>query len=143
MKNSILLYFIFFLLSSCNFSANVSHENELSEKENAEAVVAKLYWYTGQNEFDKIPDLFSKTFFETSNTKELLAFIKNKKSELGDFKDYKLSSWKTHRSSGTNPVSQYLLIYNVQYSNQNTTEDISLVKENNKIVISGYRVNKD
>lgn len=138
-------FFVLFtsILLGCNLNTNLNYENEVSEKEDAESVVSKLYWYTNNNELTKIPDLFGKSFYKTSDVTGLLNFLNDKKNTFGNFKGYNLISWKTNRTEGSNPISQYLLIYSVKYSNGETVEEISLIKEDNQIMISGYRVNKD
>ena len=137
-------YFLLFafVFIGCNFNANLSYENEISERENAESVAGKLYWHLSKNELSQIPSLFGDSFFETSDTQGLLNFLTEKRNTCGQFKEYKLISWKTHRTTGTNPISQYLLVYDVQYTKQVATEEISLIKEEGKIMISGYRVSK-
>jgi len=127
----------------CNFNANISHDNELSEKENAEAVTAKLYLYTSRHNVEEVQKLFGQSFFKTSGTKSLQTFLWEKQRSFGNFKSYKLRSWKTHRTTGTDPIAQYLLVYEVDYANQKAIEEISLLKENNQIMISGYHVSTE
>jgi hypothetical protein len=142
MKKILVLFFMSVLLNSCNFNANASYENEKVEKEKAESVIGLLYLYTSMNSFDEVIHLFSDSFFKVSSKEKLKQFLEEKKQTLGDFKDYSLVNWKTNRVTGTNPKTEYLMVYEVKYTNYNATETISLVKENQEIKIIGYNVNK-
>lgn len=133
---------IIFLLSACNFNANMSYENEETEKENAESIIAMFYLHIGRNDFDNVFDLFSDSFYKVSSKNNLKEFLIDKRNKLGDFKDYTLKDWKTHRVKGTNAITEYLLIYKVKYSNNEVIEKITLIKENNDIKICGYDVGK-
>ena len=123
MKSLIVILVSTYLLVSCNFNANVVHDNDQIDKENAESITSLLYWHIEKKEFDSVFVLFS-----------------DNKNKLGDFKDYTLSEWKTHRVEGTNSITEYYFVYNVKYSNGETIEKISLVKEKNKIKICAYIV---
>ena len=142
-KIIIFLVFTSVLLTSCNFNANASYENETKEKENAESVSALLYYNTGKNNFNEAINLFSDSIYDASKKDALKQFLEEKKQTLGEFKDYSLVDWKTIRVTGTNPKTEYLLIYNVIYANYNAKESISLIKEKGKVKIVGYNVNKE
>lgn len=137
-KNISKILVIFVLLIGCNNNVNMSFENELSEKKDAESVAALLYMYSSRNDIKNIQNLFGKTFYRTNDTIKLKEYIINKEKEFGDFKDYKLLKWKTFRKIGTNPVNKYLLIYDVKYEKFEVIEEISLIKENDQIKIIGY-----
>lgn len=134
------LYFLFFLstMCSCNFSVNSFSANEEVEKEQAEAVAAKLYWYTQQDELKEIPKLFGTAFYKENNKEALENFLKKKKEILGNFKDFNLKDWKTTRIEGTNPISEYVLIYEVSYDNKVVIEKINMRKEEGGVKIIGY-----
>lgn len=137
------LFVLFVLLSSCNFNANVSFDNEEEEKENAQSVVALLYLYIAQNNYEKATTLFSDSFFKVDNKEKLLRTLSKTKELLGEFKDYKLEDWKTRRTKGSDAKTEYLLIYEVKYSKFKALETISLTKEGELIKITGYNVNSD
>jgi hypothetical protein len=128
------------MIIGCNFNANVSYENEEKEKEDAQSVIALFYMYSNKNDMVNIVNLFSDSFFKITNKQELRDFLSYKQMKLGEFKDYSLKDWKTNRVKGTNPKTEYLLIYDVKYSSYNAIETISLIKEDGKIKIFGYDV---
>lgn len=129
------------MLNSCNFNANIKKENNIRDKQAAESVVGFLYLYTANKQFDSIPKLMSKDFYKLVTKEELHSYLVNKEEKLGDFKDFTLKDWKTTETSGTDPKTEYILIYDVTYSNGQAEESISLVKENEKVKIFGYNVN--
>jgi hypothetical protein len=45
MKKIILVLFLSFGFLSCNFSGNITYENEVSEKKDAESVTAMFYLF--------------------------------------------------------------------------------------------------
>lgn len=142
MKNFKLIFLLLLLnmLFGCNFNANVSYENEEKEKDEAQSVIALFYMYSNKNDMVNTVNLFSDSFFKITNKQELRDFLNYKKIKLGDFKDYSLKDWKTNRVKGTNPKTEYLLIYDVKYSTYNAIETISLIKEGGQVKIFGYNV---
>ena len=140
MKSLIVILVSTYLLVSCNFNANVVHDNDQIDKENAESITSLLYWHIEKKEFDSVFVLFSDSFYTVTTKNELKKFLIDNKNKLGDFKDYTLSEWKTHRVEGTNSITEYYFVYNVKYSNGETIEKISLVKEKKKIKICSYIV---
>lgn len=140
MNRIVFLSILCFLFFGCNFNANISYENEELEKVNAESVVAMFYFHIERNEFKKVLELFSSSFYKISSKEDLENFLTNKKNELGDFESYTLKDWQTHRTEGTNPISEYVLVYEVKYFSKTITEKISLIKEKGKIKICGYDV---
>lgn len=141
MRNCIIFLLFASVLSSCNFSANVKKENDVVDKEAAESTVGLFYLYTTNKKYDSIPNLMSNEFYKLVSKEELNTYLLNKEKKLGDFKDFTLKDWKTTRTSGTDSKTEYLLIYDVTYSNAHAEESISLVKENEKVRIFGYNVN--
>ncbi len=141
MKNSIVILLLGSFLSSCNFNANVKKENDVQDKEAAESTAGLFYLYTTNKTYDSIPKLMSNEFYKLVSEAELKTYLINKERKLGEFKDFTLKDWKTTRTSGTDSKTEYLLIYDVTYSNAHAEESISLVKENEKVKIFGYNVN--
>ena len=45
MKKTITIITLYLVLISCNFSGNVTYENEIAEKEDAENITAMFYLY--------------------------------------------------------------------------------------------------
>lgn len=95
MKKIIFLIVISGLLTCCNFNASASYENETKEKENADSIIALLYYNTSKNNFNKVINLFSNSIHNVSKKNALKQFLEEKKQTLGEFKDYTLVDWKT------------------------------------------------
>lgn len=141
MRTSIITLCLIYFLSSCNFSANVKKENDVQDKDAAESTVGLFYIYMTNKTYDSIPKLMSNEFYKLVSEEELRVYLINKEKKLGEFKDYTLKDWKTTKTSGTESKTEYLLIYDVVYSNAHAEESISLVKEIEKVKILGYNVN--
>lgn len=131
------------ILTSCNFSVNVKNDNKLEDKQDAESVVGQLYLYTARKEYDSILKLMSKDFYKVASKEKFLEFLKAKERKLGKYKDFTLKNWKTTSKKGADSKTEYILIYKVVYSNHESEEKISMVKENNEVKILGYNVNSE
>ena len=143
MKRIINCFFFMIFLSSCNFSGNVSFSNEEEEKTNAESVAAEFFMAVSQSDFERTLPLFSESFFALTSEEQMLENLKETKVKLGNFETFKLSDWKTLRVKGSGSKSEYLLVYDVKYSNFDAQEIFSMVKEGEKVKIVGYRINSD
>ncbi|WP_286920699.1 hypothetical protein [Flavobacterium sp. UBA4197] len=131
------------VLTSCNFSANVKNDNELQDKQDAESVAGLLYLYTSRKEYKSVLNLMSTDFYKVASKDQFLEFLNAKEKKLGEYKDLTLLDWKTTSLKGTDSKTEYLLTYKVVYSNYTAEEKISMIKENNKVKISGYNVNSE
>lgn len=139
--NRYLKYILLILiLSSCNFNANMSFENEDKEKILADSIINNFYHYIDSNDYNNIMNLFSDEFFKVTPEKSLKEIFLKTKKDLGIFKNYELTDWQTNRIEGTNPRTEYLLTYEVTYSNFKAQEIFSLVKEGKIPKIVGYEV---
>lgn len=136
------LFLILLALTSCNF--NKTYSNRESDKKDAEKIPEKFYWEVmyGSNE-GEIFKLFSESFFEVTDRNNLRKIISISQGEFGNIKEYNLKSWETLVVKGTNPRSEYILVYDVTRENTKTQESFSMVKENGVIKILGYNVNQD
>lgn len=140
MKKTITILILYLLLISCNFSGNITYENEIAEKEDAESITAMFYLFLGRDDFESTVELISESFFKVSSKDNLILFLKNKRKKLGKYEDFVLQDWKTHRVKGTNNETLYLFIYKVKYENGETVEKLKLAKEKEGIKIYGYDV---
>ncbi|EJL73880.1 hypothetical protein [Chryseobacterium populi] len=138
----IYLLIISFLLISCSF--NQTFSNRESDKNDAEKISKKFYWELryGAN-YDKIYSLFSNKFFEVTPKETLDKMNTISQNEIGPIIEYNLVKWETFVAKGTNPRSEYVLIYDVKREMGKTQETFSMRKENGIIKIVGYRINQD
>lgn len=143
MRKIISSFFFIVLFASCNFSGNVSFSDEEQEKENAEAVAAQYFMAISRSDYVRALPLFSDDFFKFTNKKETIALFEKTAIALGKFETYKLADWETLRVKGTNARTEYLLVYDVKYSNFDAQEIFSMVKEGENVKIFGYRINSD
>ena len=142
MKNFIIVLCFFQFIISCKFNGNLTYENEKSEKQDAESVAALLYLYTSREDYNKILEQISDSFFKVSSRKLTIDYLLDKKINAGKFKYFTLKNWQTKRTLGDNPKNEYLLIYEVTYTNKKLLETIILVKEKAQIKIISYSFNE-
>ena len=136
------LFFIILTLISCNY--NSTYSNRESDKNEAEKIPKKFYWEIQYgNSEEETFKLFSEKFFEVTDKNKLREIIALSNSQFGAIKEYNLGNWETFVVKGSNPKSEYVLIYDVIRENTKTQEKFSMVKENGVIKIVGYNVNQN
>lgn len=144
MKKAILFKsLIFTLLFFTNCTINGTNNNEEAEKIEAEKITEQFYRYIKAKDFSGAEKLFSKRIYIISTKEALQETFQQTNKVLGDYEGRELLDWKTSRSVGTNPKSEYLLVYEVKYQKFKAKETISLIKESGEIKIFGYHVNSD
>ena len=126
------------LVTGCTFNANATFQNEKQEKEKAESVAGNLYMNISNKNFKANQALFSTAFYAVTPKDSLDKMFVKTAETLGDYKDMKLLDWNTSRATGTNPKTEYVLVYEVTYAKFKAKETLSLIKENNKVKITGY-----
>ncbi|WP_447635421.1 DUF4019 domain-containing protein [Flavobacterium microcysteis] len=129
------------LFTSCTI--NGTNQNEESEKIEAEKTAEQLYDYISKKDFLSTEKLFSEKFYAVSSKENLHDILEKTNKVLGNYERRELLDWKTSRTIGTNPKSEYLLIYEVKYQKFKAKETITLLKEDGIIKIIGYHVNSD
>jgi len=140
-KEIYLLMFISLLLFSCKY--NATYENDEIEKKEAEAVTEKLYKDLKGKDYLDAEKYFSSKFFQATSKEDLVGIFTKTNEKLGDFKSKNLIDWKTHKIVGSNPSSEYLLLYEIEYQKYPARETIRLIKEKDSIRIIGYNVNSE
>lgn len=128
---------------SCNF--NKIHENRLTDKEDAEKVINRLYSLTSNVDDSRIYEIFSPKFYKATTKDELKRIIETANSKAGKIGSDSLLVWKTKVLEGTDSKSEYLLTYYVRREQFNTLETFSMEKEkeNDSIKIIGYDIKID
>lgn len=134
---------LFVILTLINCSFNNVRENREEDKKDAEKITLKFYSLIKENKRQEVFKLFGSNFFEVSNKNELDKTIDWANKVAGNISDYSLSEWETSVVEGTDPKADYLLVYNVKRSKIMTQEIFFLKKENEKIKITGYKINLD
>lgn len=130
------------LLAGCQ--VNSSNENEESEKIKAEKVTDKFYSMIADKNFEKADAFFSADFFKISTKEQLHQILSKTNATLGNYQSKKLADWKTKRTFGSKPFSEYVLVYEVKYEHFTAMETITLVSsDNSSIKILGYHINSD
>lgn len=139
MKKLILVPFLFIgILYGC--SVNTTYRNRESDKNDAEHITNNFYALLQLNQFQKVKDLFSDTFFSVAGNGILSQLITRSNNEFGTILNDSLIQWQTVVVNGTNANSEYLMRYEVSRTKKHTIETFSLRKEAGDIKIIGYNV---
>lgn len=87
--------------------------------------------------------LFSPRFLEVTDTTQINKIFQASNEQLGQIKDQILETCETNIVEGSNPISEYLLVYTIKRTKFNSKETIHLEKENGVIKITSYNVQSD
>ncbi|TXI98631.1 hypothetical protein [Chryseobacterium sp. WX] len=127
------------LFIGCNF--NKTYRNREEDKQEAEKITEKFYSLIKNNNRKEALKLFGEKFFKLTRKDQLNKMLNEINSSCGSkISDTKLTTWETFVSIGTNPKSEYVLLYKVNRNIKNTQEKITLEKNNDSIKIVGYDV---
>lgn len=136
-KYTLILIPLFFI--GCNF--NKTYRNREEDKQEAEKITEKFYSLIKNNKRKEALKLFGEKFFKLTRKDQLNEMLNEINSSCGSkISDTKLITWETFVSIGTNPKSEYVLLYKVNRNIKNTQEKITLEKNNDSIKIVGYDV---
>jgi hypothetical protein len=129
------------LAASCHF--NSSSTNSQADVDEAEAFGTKFYNLVKSGNFEKTYPLFSKEFFEATDTPALKAIFSATLSNLGEIKEIKVEQCATEVVHGTDARSEYAIAYKIERSKYASEEVLQLQKQNGKIRIMSYKVNSE
>lgn len=129
------------LFFSCSFTA--TYNNRIEDKNEAQKVGDKFYSLLKAGKYDDAYKLFSKKFFQVTDTSQMNKMYRMTYQKLGAIVSDSVAHWETHIVTGTNPSSIYVLYYLVERQKYESKETVSLSKENDSIKIDGYRINSD
>lgn len=138
MKKYFFVLIIPFFLVSCNF--NSISQNREEDRKDAEEITQWFYRLVKNNDKAGAIKLISKNFLKTTPKEQFNQILDTSSAECGSIKSYSLSKWETFVVKGTNPRSEYVLVYDVKRTVKNTKEKFTLKKENDSIKILGYNI---
>jgi len=132
---------IAFVLAACNFNATYTNDEE--DKKEAEKIINDFYNAVIAEDYATADAFFSPKFFAASPKDSLHRIFDRTKQNLGEFKSNKLLEWNTREIKGTDKKTEYVLVYEVEYSKHKATETISMLKEGEETTakIVGYNIN--
>jgi len=130
--------FLLLLLISCTF--NTTRENREEDKKEAEQIAQNFYILIKENNSEKAFKLISKNLFKVTSKEKFNQILNQSYIECGNIKNDSLVHWETLVIKGSNPKSEYVLIYNVKRDIKNTQEKFTLHKEGDSIKIIGYDI---
>lgn len=97
--------FIFFsltLLFSCHF--NATYNNRVEDKDDAQKVTNAFYHLLRNGEYNDTYILFSKKFFQLTDTSKLGNLYQITYNKLGAIDYINLDHWQTQVVKGNNPI---------------------------------------
>lgn len=136
-----LLLLAFLVLQSCHFNSSFTNREE--DKIDGEKVTNEFYTLMKGKEYSAAYSLFSKKFFEATDTGKLNNIFTASENKLGSIDTISLENWQTVTVKGSDPKSEYLFSYEVKRKHFSSKEEFTMTKEGGKIKIVGYRVNSD
>lgn len=139
MKYIYLLLFLF--VTSCHFNTSVS--NMEKDRDEADLIVEELYDYLDNEEYTEAEKLFSEKFFEVTDRESLKKILQAVNKKGGRILSSEITDWNTLVVKGTNPRSEYILLYQNKRDIATTQERIGLLKEDDSIKIVSYHVTFD
>ncbi len=140
-KNHLLKLTIFcvcLFIVSCNF--NATYEDRIEDKNDAQKITNTFYDLLKAQKYKETYGLFSKRFFQITDTSKLNTLYDVISQRLGAIDEVNLDHWKTEIIKGSNPSSNYALFFLVKRDKYESRETVSLTKENGSIKIVGYNV---
>ncbi|SHM70787.1 hypothetical protein [Chryseobacterium polytrichastri] len=137
MKKCFLISLNLFLVS-CNF--NSTNQNREEDKKDAEQVAQDFYTLINKKNKENAFKLISKSLFKVTPKEKFGQILNESSIECGNIKNDSLIYWQTLVIKGSNPKSEYVLIYNVKRDIKNTQEKFTLHKEGDSIKIVGYDI---
>lgn len=140
-KLNLIIGFLLILITSCQF--NSFNNNSNKDKEDAERVTGQVYALIRLDDYAKTYELFSPKFLQGWDTTQLVDLLRKFDNKLGKVDSIHLDTWNTKVVEGSNPQSDYLLVYTVKRDKFMSKETFGLTKENGVIKIYGYKVESE
>jgi len=140
-KFSTVLIFFILLLTNCKF--NSQRVNNHYDTDAALEVTNNFYMYFHAQNYEKTYQYFGKKMLNISDTSKLKEFLINITDKYGKIVKYNMKNCESMVQSGTNPISEYHVVYENTYEKGTILEDFILEKENDTIKINGYHITTD
>ena len=134
----ILLLSVIISLAGCNLNTKI-HNDEFDKME-AEKITSAFYGGAVTNDYSKIDTLFSPIQYTKQKRDSLGIFIKDIHDQFGTIVTWNLVDWQTIDVKGTDSKTEYVLIYNVEFSSKSVIETFIMRKEDGKVRIFDLRI---
>lgn len=135
---------IFFVLGFLFFiSCTITHKDNEIDKNEAEKIANKFYYYQEMGRLSEIHDLLSNEAKTEESLQEWDELIIGAYHEFGKVKNFELDKWSTFTADGLITRGEYLLQFYVTRIPKKTFENLYLIRENDSIKIAGYEIKTD
>jgi len=131
------------LASGC--TVNATSSGQMEDKQAAEDLANDLYSALSENNYPAAEKLFGEKFFAVTPKDSLRMMFTRTRETLGEFESNTLVNSETRDIMGTNSHTDYVVVYNIEYSKHKAVETITMLKEDGeeKPKIVGYNVQSD
>lgn len=115
----------------------INQEHDLSD---AEKISYIFYSSIREKKHYELYNLFSENFFVESDFSEIVGICNLRETRLGSMRSVTLKSWETYFNCEPDTIGQYALIYQVEFDNGRSIEQLNMEQVNGKIKVLEYRV---
>ena len=131
------------------FGLTACHLNSSRTNDEQDKIVANEYMVDyfsnqqlGRNEANM--RLFSPRFWQVTSREKMTNIFQKRDELLGRLQDTSLETWNTKVISGTDPSSEYQVLYKNKYAKGDAIETFTLVREaNDSLKIIYYNISSD
>jgi 1,4-dihydroxy-2-naphthoate octaprenyltransferase len=134
------LILITLLILSCTTKTTVTYIDNVDDKKKAALVGENFYNALKNKDYKATYKLFSPKFFKVSNQENLRNSYIKISNDLGDIKNFGLTSSHTKTIKSDISTGEYTLIYNVKRTLHNTFETLTFYLEGENVRIVNYDV---
>lgn len=135
----LIAFLLLFTLTSCVFTS--TYTNREADKQEAEKVTNSFFELIKAKNYEAAYPLFSDDFFSVTPKPKLKEMFVTIQDKLGDLTSTNLDQWQTKVVKGTDPSSEYDLLYQNQHAKFKSAEEFKLTKNwDGKIRILYYHV---
>jgi len=136
-SKNLIAFLLLFALTSCT----LSYTNREADKEEAKKVTDHFFELIKAKNYDAAYPLFSDDFYAVTPKAKLKELFMTVQEKLGDLTNISLDQWQTKVVKGTDPSSEYDLLYQNQHAKFKSAEEFKLTKNwDGKIRILAYHV---
>lgn len=139
--HSFIVLFSLLLINSC--TCNSIYNNRLQDKYEAQSVTEGFYGLTKLNDYNEIYSLLSDQLSAKSDTAQFFKQLKNLDSLYGKIDSTSVVNSQTNVVEGTNPHSNYVLVYYVRRPKLTSKETFALTREKGQLKIYNYNIEQN
>lgn len=143
-KSFLYIYIIIISLISLSCTCNFNFSDSITNVDAAKEVTEQFYSSIMELDYASTDTLFSELFWESVSEERVDRIHMAILEKLGPLEEISFSDYSFKVVRGTNPSTNYTLIYNTRYKDYDAVETFHLRKDSDeKIRITSYHVNSE